>query len=131
MDAQKKIVNNYVDALDEFVQVMPKFGQDTESEWAADTVHAMALALKQNRYSYQKSLAIISQMLNYTAYGMVYFNATIGAYKEPQLAGYALHLIPQSDSLYHNLEDTEFKDIRKLAVFQRHFLQHLSFFLSI
>lgn len=117
-DAQRMVVNDYVDALDEFAQVMPKFGQDTESEWAADTVHTMALALKQNKYSFQKSLATISQMQNYTAYGMVYFNATIGTYKEPQLAGYALHLILQSDSLYHSLEDTGFNDVRKLAVFQ-------------
>jgi hypothetical protein len=35
-----------VDAFDEFAQVMPKFGQDTEAQWAADTVHAMALSIK-------------------------------------------------------------------------------------
>jgi hypothetical protein len=45
-EAQERVVNDYVDAFDEFAQVMPKFGQDTEAQWAADTVHAMALSIK-------------------------------------------------------------------------------------
>ena len=117
-ETQEKVVNDYVDAFDEFAQVMPKFGQDTEAQWAADSVHTMALALKQNKYSFQKSLALISQMQNYTAYGMVYFNATICAYKEPQLAGYAINIIHNSDSLYNSLKDSNFEDVRKLTFFQ-------------
>lgn len=30
-EAQERVVNDYVDAFDEFAQVMPKFGQDTGS----------------------------------------------------------------------------------------------------
>ena len=117
-DVQQKIATEYVSALDEFAQVMPKFAQDTEAQWAADSVHAMVTELKRSQYPFQKKLAMISQMQNYTAYGMVYFNAVIGAYKEPQLAGYALKIIPQSDSLYHSLEDVDFGNVRKLTLFQ-------------
>ena len=116
-EAQKRIVNDYVDALDEFVQMMPKFGQDTEAQWAADTVHTMAIALRHDQYPFHKSIATISQMQNYAAYGMTYFNATIGTYKEPTLARYALNIITQSDSLYKSLKEVDFLDVRKLALF--------------
>ena len=117
-EAQERVVNDYVDAFDEFAQVMPKFGQDTEAQWAADTVHAMALSIKQNKYPFTKSLAMISQMQNYTGYGMAYFNAIIGAYSEPQLARYAKNIIHNSDSLYSSLKDFNFEDVRKLIFFQ-------------
>ena len=116
-EAQKRIVNDYVDALDEFAQMMPKFGQDTEAQWAADTVHTMAIALRHDQYPFHKSIATISQMQNYVAYGMAYFNATIGTYKEPTLARYALNIITQSDSLYNSLKEIDFRDVRKLALF--------------
>ena len=116
-EAQERIVNDYVDALDEFAQVMPKFGQDTEAQWAADTVHTMAIALRHDQYPFHKSIATISQMQNYVAYGMAYFNATIGTYKEPRLARYALNIITQSDSLYNSLKEVDFLDVRKLALF--------------
>jgi hypothetical protein len=116
-EAQKRIVNDYVDALDEFAQMMPKFGQDTEAQWAADTVHTMAIALRHDQYPFHKSIATISQMQNYAAYGMTYFNATIGTYKEPTLARYALNIITQSDSLYKSLKEVDFLDVRKLALF--------------
>lgn len=34
-ESQDELVHDYVNALDGFAQVMPKFGQDTEAEWAA------------------------------------------------------------------------------------------------
>lgn len=33
-----ELIEEYVKALDDFAQIMPKFGQDTEAEWAADIV---------------------------------------------------------------------------------------------
>lgn len=131
MEAQEKIVNDYVDALDEFAQVMPKFGQDTEAQWAADTVRSMALDLKQNKYPFTKSLAIISQMQNYTGYGMAYFNATIGLYKEPHLAAFALDIIRANDSVYNELQQKQFEDIRLLSHYRIISINNMQLFNSL
>lgn len=131
MEAQEKIVNDYVDALDEFAQVMPKFGQDTEAQWATDTVHIMALDLKQNKYPFTKSLAMISQMQNYTGYGMAYFNATIGLYKEPHLAGFALDIIRANDSVYNELQQKQFNDIRLLSHYRIISINNMQLFNSL
>lgn len=110
-EVQKKIVNDYVDALSGFAQVMPKFGLDTKAQWAADTVHAMATDLKNNHYPFEKCYAIISKMQSYTGYGMAYLNATIGVNKEPPFAEYTLNIINESDSAYNMLQKNQFKDV--------------------
>ena len=130
-ESQEKIVNDYVDAFDEFAQVMPKFGQDTEAQWATDTVHIMALDLKQNKYPFTKSLAMISQMQNYTGYGMAYFNATIGLYKEPHLAGFALDIIRANDSVYNELQQKQFNDIRLLSHYRIISINNMQLFNSL
>lgn len=117
-ESQERIIENYVDALDEFSKVLPIIDDDTEAQWVADTVHIMASAFKKENHSLPKDLATICHMQDYIAYGMVYFNAVIGTYKEPQLAKYALSIITQSDSLYNGLKDVEFNDVRKLAFMQ-------------
>ena len=48
---QKRIVRDYVNALDSFAQAMPIVGGDTESMWAADTVHTMAQRVKEGQQS--------------------------------------------------------------------------------
>ena len=130
-EAQERVVNDYVDAFDEFAQVMPKFGQDTEAQWATDTVHTMALDLKQNKYPFTKCLAMISQMQNYTGYGMAYFNATIGLYKEPHLAGFALDIIHANDSVYNELQQKQFKDIRLLSHYRIISINNMQLFNSL
>ena len=47
--AQKIIVQDYVNALDSFALAMPIIGGDTESTWAADTVHVMAKRVKEGQ----------------------------------------------------------------------------------
>ena len=127
-ETREKVVTDYVEALDKFAQVMPKFGSDTESQWAADTVHAMAASVKQNHSSFLQSYAMISQMQNYTGYGMVYFNAIIGTYAVPDLAGYALRIIPLSDSLYCQLEEAKFEDVRLLSRFNLQSIYNMHLF---
>lgn len=114
-EVQKKIVNDYADALSGFAQVMPKFGLDTKAQWAADTVHAMATDLKNNHYPFEKCYAIISKMQSYTGYGMAYLNATIGLNKEPPFAEYTLNIINESDSAYNMLQEKQFKDVWALS----------------
>jgi hypothetical protein len=116
--SQEKILSDYVNALDEFAKVIPIIDDDTEAQWAADTVHIMASAFRKENRSFQKNMAMICHMQDYIAYGMVYFNAIIGTYKEPQLARYALSIIAQSDSLFNGLKEVDYNDIRKLAFMQ-------------
>lgn len=118
IESQEKMVNDYVDALDEFAKVVPIIDDDTEAQWIADTVHIMASALKHKSRSLSKDMATICHLQDYIAYGMVYFNAVIGTYKDPQLAGYALRIISQSDSLYNGMKEVDFDDVRKLAIMQ-------------
>ena len=118
IESQEKMVNDYVAALDEFAKVVPIIDDDTEAQWAADTVRIMASVLKQESRSLPKDMATICHLQDYIAYGMVYFNAVIGTYKDPQLAGYALRIISQSDSLYNGMKEVDFDDVRKLAFMQ-------------
>lgn len=117
VEAQEIILNDYVAALDEFAQVMPKFGSDTESQWAADTVHTMATSLRKNHFTFPQSYAIVCQMQNYTGYGMTYFNAIIGTHTNPELADFALRVTPYCDSIYYRLEDSKFEDVKTLSMF--------------
>ena len=71
---------------------------------------------------------MISQMQNYTGYGMVYFNAIIGTYAVPDLAGYALRIIPLSDSLYCQLEEAKFEDVRLLSRFNLQSIYNMHLF---
>ena len=128
---QEEIMYDYVNSLDEFAQVIPKFGQDTEAEWAADTVHAMAASLKGEKYSYQQSMAIISQMQNYTAYGMAYFNAITGLYENKELASYVLTMIPQCDSVYNELKKSQFENVRLLSLFNIVSTQNMQMFVTL
>lgn len=117
-EVQESIIYDYADALDEFAQVVPLFDDDTEAQWAADTVHTMATALKKGQYPFLQNLATISQMQNYTGYGMAYFNAIIGSYKDPQSAAFALSIIPKNDSIYKELQAKEFDDVKTLVHYQ-------------
>lgn len=116
-EAQEIILNDYVAALDEFAQVMPKFGRDTESLWVADTVHTMATSLRKNQFTFPQSYAIICQMHSLTAYGMTYYNAIFCMFKNPELANYALRMAVYSDSIYYKLEDSKFEDVKTLSMF--------------
>ena len=128
---QEEILYDYINALDGFALVMPKFGQDTEAEWAADTVHAMAASLKGKRYSSPQSMAIISQMQNYTAYGMAYFNAITGLYENKELASYVLTMIPQCDSVYNELKKSQFENVRLLSLFNIVSTQNMQMFVTL
>lgn len=110
---------------------MPKFGQDSEAEWAADTVHAMATSLKGKTYSSPQSMAIICQMQNYTAYGMAYFNAITGLYENKELASYVLTMIPQCDSVYNELKKSQFENVRLLSLFNIVSTQNMQMFVTL
>ncbi len=118
IEAKERVVNDYADALDEFAKVIPIIDDDSEAQWAADTVHCMISAMKEEKYSFLKDMAILCHIQDYISYGMVYFNAIIGTHKNPELAGYALNIITQSDSLYNDLSKIDFNDVRKLALMQ-------------
>lgn len=125
-----ELIEEYVKALDDFAQIMPKFGQDTEAQWAADTVHTMATSLKGDKSSLQR-MAIISQMQNYTAYGMAYFNAITGLYENKELASYVLTMIPQCDSIYNELKKSQFENVRLLSLFNIASIQNMQMFVTL
>lgn len=126
-----ELIEEYVKALDDFAQIMPKFGQDTEAQWAADTVHTMAASLKGNKCSSPQRMAIISQMHNYTAYGMAYFNAITGLYENKELASYVLTMIPQCDSVYNELKKSQFENVRLQSLFSIASVQNMQMFVTL
>ena len=67
---QKSIVLDYVNAIDSFALAMPIVGNDTESTWAADTVHTMTQRVREGQQSFLKNMVDIYQMHSYIAYGM-------------------------------------------------------------
>ena len=112
-DAQKHIITTYLSALDSFALAMPHVGGDTESAWAADTVHAMALSVKDGNKRYVDNMADIYLMYSYIAYGMSYFNAIIGINGEmAELSQLVLRdMLPEADSLHNSLINNETKDV--------------------
>lgn len=111
--AQKMIVQNYVNALDSFALAMPIVGGDTESAWAADTVHTMTQRVKEEQRSFLESMSDIYQMQNYIAYGMSYFNAIVGLPHDTiMLCNYVLRdMLASSDSLHQAIIDENYRDI--------------------
>ena len=115
--AQEKIVSEYVNALDSFASAMPIIGGDTESEWAADTVHAMAERVRAKSQSFSNNMADIYQMQCYIAYGMSYFNAILGIHGDlSDLSTYTLRqMIPLCDSLHQSFVAKGCKDVKLLS----------------
>lgn len=102
--------------------VMPKIGGDTESIWAADTIHTMATSLLNKKSDYNKTIAGIYVMQSYTAYGLAYFNAIIGTYRDPEASRFILHFKHDCDSLYIIAEEKNFHDVCSLSHLGNHSL---------
>jgi hypothetical protein len=111
--AQKIIVQDYVNALDSFALAMPIIGGDTESTWAADTVHVMAKRVKEGQRSFLESMADIYLMQSYIAYGISYFNAVVGLPHDTQkLCNFVLKdMLASSDSLHRAIIANDYKGI--------------------
>ena len=111
--AQERIVYEYVNALDSLAMAMPIVGGDTESAWAADTVHTMTQRVKEEQRSFLESMSDIYQMQNYIAYGMSYFNAIVGLPHDTiMLCNYVLRdMLASSDSLHQAIIDENYRDI--------------------
>ena len=111
--AQNSVVQDYVNALDSFALAMPIVGGDTESTWAADTVHTMAQDVREQQRSFLENMADIYQMHSYIAYGMSYFNATIGlSHDTTKLCNFVLKdMLASSDSLHRAIIANDYKGI--------------------
>lgn len=130
---QDKIIINYVNVLDSFAMAMPIIGGDTESDWAADTVHYMAQQVRESDKPYIDKLADIYLMYDYIAYGFSYFNAIIGVNGEnSDMCKYALwQMLHVSDSLYHSFISDEQKKVNILAKFSFQSTHHMQLFYSL
>lgn len=111
---QKRIVRDYVNALDSFAQAMPIVGGDTESMWAADTVHTMARQVREGQRSFLENMVDIYQMHSYIAYGLSYFNATIGlSHDTTKLCNFVLKdMLASADSLHQAIIADDYKNIK-------------------
>ena len=112
--AQKRIVRDNVNALDSFALAMPIVGGDTESMWAADTVHTMAQRVREGQQSFLKNMADIYQMHSYIAYGMTYFNAIIGLpHDTTKLCNFVLKdMLASSDSLHQAIIADDYMNMK-------------------
>ena len=112
--AQKVVVQDYVNSLDSFAQAMPIISGDTESTWAADTIHVMAKRVKEGQRSFFENMANIYQMQNYIAYGLSYLNAIIGLpHDTTKRCNYVLRdMLYSSDSLNQAIIADDYKSVK-------------------
>ena len=115
---QKSIVLDYVNAIDSFALAMPIVGSDTESTWAADTVHTMTQRVREGQQSFLKNMVDIYQMHSCIAYGMSYFNAIIGIPQDTmKLCNFVLRdMLASSDSLYQVIIADDYSSIKNWNV---------------
>ena len=130
---QKRIVRDYVNALDSFAQAMPIVGGDTESTWAADTVHVMAKRVKEGKRSFLESMNDIYQMQNYIAYGMSYRIAMIGlALDTSKLCNYVLsNMLASSDSLNQAIIADDYKSVKTWNVIRFESILNMQLFYAL
>ena len=133
LSTQKKIVQDYVYALDSFAIAMPIVGGDTESTWAADTVHVMAKRVKEGQRAFLESINEIYQMQNYIAYGMSYFNAVVGLPNDTtKLCNYVLRdLLASSDSLHQAIIADNYKSIKEWNVIRFESILNMQLFYTL
>ena len=131
--AQKMIVQDYVNALDSFALAMPIVGGDTESTWAADTVHVMAKRVKEGKRSFLESMNDIYQMQNYIAYGMSYRIATIGfAHDTSKLSNYVVRdMLASSDSLHQAIIADDYKSVKTWNVIRFESILNMQLFYTL
>ena len=133
LSTQKKIVQDYVHALDSFAIAMPIVGGDTESTWAADTVHVMAKRVKEGQRAFLESINEIYQMQNYIAYGMSYFNAVVGLpHDTTKLCNYVLRdMLASSDSLYQAIIADDYKSVKTWNVIRFESILNMQLFYTL
>ena len=131
--AQKIIVQDYVNALDSFALAMPIIGGDTESTWAADTVHVMAKRVKEGQRSFLESMADIYLMQSYIAYGISYFNAVVGLPHDTQkLCSYVLKdMLASSDSLNQAIIADNYKSIKTWNIIRFESILNMQLFYTL
>lgn len=131
--AQKIIVRDYVNALDSFALAMPIVGGDTESSWAADTVHVKAKRVKEGQRAFLESMSEIYQMQNYIAYGMSYRIATIGfAHDTSKLSNYVLRdMLASSDSLHQAIIADDYKSVKTWNVIRFESILNMQLFYTL
>lgn len=131
--AQKVVVQDYVNSLDSFAQAMPIIGGDTESTWAADTVHVMAKRVKEGQRSFLESMADIYLMQSYIAYGISYFNAVVGLPHDTQkLCSYVLRdMLASSDSLHQAIIADDYKSVKTWNVIRFESILNMQLFYTL
>ncbi|MCQ2083958.1 MAG: hypothetical protein MJY58_05650 [Bacteroidaceae bacterium] len=113
-DFEAGIVKSYVNALDSFATVMPYIGGDTESEWAADSIHVMAGRILDGGMGYEESMCRIYQIQDYLAYGMSYPVAIFGLRNDSVIASYMLNVPGQTNDLFEALAQDGFNDLKSI-----------------
>lgn len=131
--AQKSMILENVYALDSFAQAMPIVGGDTESSWAADTVHVIAKRVKEGQRAFLESMSEIYQMQNYIAYGMSYRIATIGlAHDTSRLCNYVLSdMLAGSDSLHQAIIADDYKSVKTWNVIRFESILNMQLFYTL
>lgn len=129
--SESEIIRTYAEAVDAFAKSMPGVGGDTESYWAADTIHQIAANVLKGKYNYNESLAKIYYMQHLSAYGMCYFSGIMCKERSMEEADEILGMVSATDSVYQILSKENFSDFRKIQDFGFLSLYHLQMFLHV
>lgn len=107
-------IESYVNALDSFTTVMPYIGGDTESEWAADSIHVMVRSILDGNMGYYETMCRIYWIQDYLAYGMSYPVAIMGLRNDSVIARYMLSVPAQTNDLFEAIAQDGFNDLNSI-----------------
>ena len=82
--------------------------------WAVDMIHTMARQVREGQRSFLENMVDIYQMHSYIAYGLSYFNATIGlSHDTTKLCNFVLKdMLASADSLHQAIIADDYKNIK-------------------
>lgn len=109
------VTDPFMNQINELAKVSPIIGGDTESYWAASVVDSICTVSKKKPYNYYEQVALCNLAQSTTSYGMSYFTAILGAYRNAELSDELLKTIPQSMSWYNELAEDNFTHLYSLT----------------
>lgn len=129
---KKEYVSTLIVALDSLASVSIPIGGDTETQWAADTVHSMAGEALRDNENPNKQLARAHVMQSYIAYGINCFVGILCSYHKPEMAGWALQgALPETEQLYAALDSTNYANEKRMFDLSMSSLINLAMYLRM
>lgn len=115
LDWKVAVTDPFMNQINELAKVSPVIGGDSESYWAANLVDSICAVSKKQPYNYYEQVALCNLAQTVISYGMSYFTAILGAYRNAEISDELLRTIPRSMSCYNQLAKDDFTHLHLLT----------------